>query len=156
MPSSQGRPAGTDRPTPDLDARYVERRTRRTPAAPDAAWAAVRRTAGEGTGLTAYAWAARNLADRLVGGEGRAWRVVAEEAPRRIALEAVARLPGRATLELTVEPDPDRGTGSLVHQVNTFAPDGPLGRAYWHALGPAHRLVFARMLGDTARAAARR
>ena len=148
-------------PTPDLDARFVERRTRQTSARPEEAWAAVRRTAGRGSGLTAYAWAARDLADRLVGGEGEAWRVVSETAPSesdptgRIALEAIARLPGRATLELTVEPvDPTRpGRGSVLTQVNTFAPDGLLGRAYWHALGPAHRFVFARMLSDTSRAA---
>ena len=163
MPSSSraSSPASTG-PVPDLGARFVERRERRTRAPLDDAWAAARRTAGRGAGLTAYAWAGRNLADRLVGGEGEAWRVIAEEPPAdgraRIALEAIARLPGRATLELSVEAeDPSRpGRGCVLIQVNTFDPDGLLGRAYWHALGPAHRLVFSRMLGDTARVADRR
>ncbi len=140
--------------TPDHDARYVEVRQREVPVAPDRAWAAVRRAAGVGTGLTALAWSVRNTVDGLVGGPARAWEVVTEEAPQRLALEAVARLPGRATLELTVEPTRG-GRWALITQTNTFDPDGLVGRAYWHALGPAHRVVFARMLRDVARLAER-
>ncbi len=53
------------------------------------------------------------------------------------------KLPGRAWLQFEVEPD---GDGSLLRQTAIFDPLGLLGLAYWYALYPLHRLVFAGML----------
>jgi hypothetical protein len=52
-------------------------------------------------------------------------------------------LPGRAWLEFEVSP---AANGSLVRQTAIFDPVGLGGLAYWYALYPVHRLVFAGML----------
>jgi hypothetical protein len=62
------------------------------------------------------------------------------------------RLPGRAWLEVEVTP---AANGSLLRQTAIFDPVGLLGLAYWYALYPVHRLVFAGMLKGLIRAAKR-
>jgi hypothetical protein len=63
------------------------------------------------------------------------------------------RLPGRAWLEFEVSPE---GSGSTIRQTAMFDPVGLFGLLYWYALYPLHELVFAGMLRNVARAAARR
>ena len=63
------------------------------------------------------------------------------------------KLPGRAWLEFSVEPD---GPGAVITQTAVFDPRGLWGLAYWYGVWPLHRLVFAGMLRGVARAAAAR
>src|SRR5680860_1633925 len=58
---------------------------------------------------------------------------------RRLVLHAEMRLPGEAWLEWTVEPD---GIRTRLRQTARFRPRGLLGRIYWYAVAPFHRLVF--------------
>ena len=51
--------------------------------------------------------------------------------------------------ESVVEPD---GDGAIVRQTALFDPRGLLGLAYWYALYPVHKLVFAGMLRGIVRA----
>jgi hypothetical protein len=60
------------------------------------------------------------------------------------------KTPGRAWLQFEVEPN---GTGSIVRQTALFDPRGLAGLAYWYALYPLHKLVFAGMLRGIARVA---
>jgi hypothetical protein len=62
------------------------------------------------------------------------------------------RLPGRAWLEFEVS---DSARGSEIRQTAIFDPVGLPGLAYWYALYPLHRLVFAGMLRGIARTATR-
>ena len=71
------------------------------------------------------------------------WRVETYEPPRRLRLQAEMRVPGRAWLEFEVEPD---GSGWTIRQTAVFDPRGLAGLAYWYALYPLHKLVFAGML----------
>jgi hypothetical protein len=60
-----------------------------------------------------------------------------------LRLRAEMRLPGRAWLQLEVEPD---ATGSTITQTALFDPDGVAGLAYWYLVWPIHRRIFASML----------
>ena len=80
------------------------------------------------------------------------WRVEAFEPPRRLRLAAEMRLPGRAWQEFEVS---ENEGGARIRQTATFDPVGLMGLAYWYALYPLHRLVFAGMLRGIARAAER-
>ena len=116
-----------------------------------------------------WLWRVRGGLDLLVGGVGlrrgrrhpvevRAgealdfWRVESFEPDRRLRLLAEMKLPGRAWLEFTVEPD---GVGALITQTAVFDPRGLAGLAYWYGIWPLHRMVFAGMLRNLARAARR-
>jgi hypothetical protein len=79
------------------------------------------------------------------------WRVESIQAGRRLRLFAEMKLPGRAWLDLEVQPD---GDGAQLTQTATFDPAGLGGLAYWYAVWPLHQLVFAGMLRGAARAAA--
>jgi uncharacterized protein YbjT (DUF2867 family) len=79
------------------------------------------------------------------------WRVERVELPRVLRLRAEMRLPGRAWLQLEVDPD---GDGSLVTQTAIFDPKGVGGRLYWWALHPVHAFVFERTLRGLCRQAA--
>ena len=57
------------------------------------------------------------------------------------------KLPGRAWLELEVEPEAD---GTLIRQTAVFDPVGLLGLLYWYAIYPLHARVFAGMLRGVA------
>jgi hypothetical protein len=71
------------------------------------------------------------------------WRVEAVEPNRRLRLAAEMKVPGRAWLQFDVEP---ASTGSVVRQTAMFDPAGLSGLAYWYALYPVHRWIFAGML----------
>ena len=67
------------------------------------------------------------------------WRVERIERGRLLRLRAEMRAPGRAWLELSVEPD---GAGSRYRQRAIFFPKGLSGRLYWLAVLPFHSLIF--------------
>jgi hypothetical protein len=105
------------------------------------------------------AWKLRGWLDKLTGGAGLLrgrrhpgslavgevvdwWRVEKIDRGRLLLLRAEMRAPGRAWLELSVEPD---GTGSLYRQRAIFFPRGLSGRLYWLAVLPFHSLIFPAM-----------
>ncbi|GIU86442.1 MAG: NAD(P)-dependent oxidoreductase [Acidimicrobiia bacterium] len=114
-------------------------------------------------------WRLRGLADRLVGGVGMRrgrrhpddlrvgdaldfWRVETLVPDRLLRLRAEMKLPGEAWLEWRVEHDPP-GERTRLYQRARFHPRGLLGRAYWYALAPFHRMIFrpmARRIGRLA------
>ena len=114
-----------------------------------------------------WLWKLRGWLDLLVGGVGLRrgrrdpvdlqvgdavdfWRVETVDSGRRLRLAAEMKLPGRAWLEFEVTPT---ANGSLIRQTAIFDPVGLGGLAYWYALYPVHRLVFAGMLNGIVRAA---
>ncbi|WP_205759957.1 DUF2505 family protein [Arthrobacter sp. PAMC25564] len=105
------------------------------------------------------AWRVRGWLDKLTGGAGLLrgrrhphllaegevvdwWRVERVDRGRLLRLRAEMRAPGRAWLELSVEPD---GTGSRYRQRAIFFPKGLSGRLYWLAVLPFHSLIFPAM-----------
>jgi uncharacterized protein DUF2867 len=105
-----------------------------------------------------WLWRLRGVIDQLLGGPGLRrgrpehlsvgsaldfWRIEAMDPGRRLRLRAEMRLPGRAWLTWDLEPE---GAGALVTQTACFRPRGLLGRLYWLAVLPFHRLVFPKML----------
>jgi len=153
--------------------RRVDSRTILVDVPPETAFGPIERIGGE-TGWYAWnwLWRLRGFLDLLVGGVGMRrgrpsattlhvgdaldfWRVETLEPNRRLRLLAEMKLPGRAWLELEVEPvegDPER---SRLRQTAIFDPVGLSGRAYWYGLYPVHELVFRGMLRGIARAARR-
>ncbi len=91
----------------------------------------------------------RDPVDLVVGDRLDFWRVEAIEPPRLLRLAAEMKLPGRAWLEYVVEPD---GDGARIIQTASFESEGLLGRLYWHAVAPAHALIFPGMLRGIAAA----
>ena len=107
-----------------------------------------------------WAWKARGLLDRLVGGVGMRrgrrdpddlrvgealdfWRVEAVEPDRLLRLRAEMKVPGRAWLQFEAKP---RGEdGSTLVQTAYFASRGLGGLLYWYALYPIHGLIFGQM-----------
>jgi len=154
--------------TPDRT--FVDSRAVHVPVPPDAAFAPIARIGGEtGWYFADWLWRLRGFLDLLAGGVGLRrgrrhpsrlspgatvdfWRVEAIEPGRRLRLRAEMKLPGRAWLEFTVTGDE---RGSEIRQTATFESLGRTGAAYWHALWPFHRWVFAGMLGAIAQEAAR-
>jgi hypothetical protein len=107
-----------------------------------------------------WLWRLRGFLDLLVGGAGMRrgrrhpvdlrvgdvidwWRVEAFEPGRYLRLVAEMRLPGRAWIEFTVEP---QGGSSLVTQTAIFDPIGLPGILYWYGIYPLHAFVFKGML----------
>ena len=146
--------------------RFVDSRTVQASAPPAAAFAPIRRIGGEnGWYFAVVLWWLRGFLDLLVGGVGMRrgrrnaetlavgdaldfWRVEAFEPDRRLSLVAEMKVPGRAWLQFEVEaigapPDPQ---GSNIRQTAIFDPAGLGGLAYWYALYPVHRWIFAGML----------
>jgi hypothetical protein len=70
------------------------------------------------------------------------WRAERIDRGRLLRLRAEMRAPGRAWLELAVEPE---GTGSRYRQRAIFFPKGLSGRLYWLAVLPFHSLIFPAM-----------
>lgn len=141
--------------------RLVDTRTAVAAVPPDRAFAAVRRIGGRHGWYSAdWLWTLRGWLDLLGGGAGMrrgrrdpddlrvgdvldCWRVEVYERDRRLRLAAEMKLPGRAWLELEVEPHPE---GSRVRQTAIFDPVGLAGLAYWYGIYPLHQVVFAGML----------
>jgi hypothetical protein len=69
------------------------------------------------------------------------------------------RLPGRAWLEMRVEPGGHPSTSrpgtSRYHQRAVFLPRGLAGHAYWASVWPLHAVVFGGMARNIARRAER-
>ena len=133
-------------------------------------WAFARIGGSVGYYTQDWAWRVRGLLDTLVGGVGLRrgrrhpeevrlqdtidfWRVSAVIPSERLQLTAEMKLPGDAWLEWRVEPD---GNGSALSQSAYFRPRGLLGRLYWYAMLPFHRLIFGRMAQGIAQAAEQR
>ena len=129
-------------------------------------WQAVCRVGGErGWYRGEILWKARGLLDQIAGGPGLRrgrrhpdhlsvgepvdfWRVENLDVDRLLVLHAEMRLPGEAWLEWSMEPV---GAGTLIVQTARFRPRGLLGRMYWYAVAPFHRLVFPGLLNGIAR-----
>ena len=150
---------------------FVDRQTLPTPAGrADLYWAFARIGGSVGYYVHDWAWQLRGLVDRLVGGVGLRrgrrhpeevrlhdtvdfWRVAAVEPGRMLQLAAEMKLPGDAWLEWRIADDGERRT---VTQTAYFRPRGLLGRLYWYAMLPFHRMIFRSMLAAVVRAAAHR
>lgn len=113
-------------------------------------------------------WVWRGRVDELVGGSGLRrgrrdpytlrvgdtvdfWRVVAHEPGRRLTLLAEMKTPGSAALHFEVRPQGE--AASRVSVTASFHPAGVKGLAYWHALAPAHALIFPGLVRAIARRA---
>ena len=141
--------------------RIVDSRTAEVAVPAETAFAPVARIGGQtGWYYGNWLWRLRGWLDLLVGGVGLRrgrrdpvdlqvgdavdfWRVEAVELGRRLRLAAEMKLPGRAWLEFEVTPT---ANGSIIRQTAIFDPVGLGGLAYWYALYPVHRFVFAGML----------
>ena len=144
-----------------LGSRLIDRRSLHVPAPPGQAFAPIRRIGGASGWYSARTlWSLRGAVDWVVGGPGLRrgrrdpegvrvgdtidfWRVEGFEPDHLLRLRAEMRLPGRAWLQLEVEPD---ATGSTITQTALFDPDGVAGLAYWYLIWPIHRRIFASML----------
>jgi uncharacterized protein YbjT (DUF2867 family) len=127
-------------------------------APPAAVWRVVRAIGGSnGYYFADSLWKLRGYLDRLAGGMGLRrgrrdpddvvagdtidfWRVVEADAGRRLTLLAEMKMPGSATLEFDLQPQAARQT--RIQVTAYFHPAGARGLAYWHALGPAHAMIF--------------
>ncbi len=140
---------------------YTDLRQRRTRAKPEALWRVIEGIGGEnGWYSFPLAWAVRGWMDKVVGGVGLRrgrrdpdrlhtgdaldfWRVERIDRGRFLRLRAEMRVPGRAWLELSVEPTDDGG--ALYRQRAIFFPRGLGGRLYWWSILPFHGIIFSGM-----------
>lgn len=144
----------------------LEHRQLTTPRSPSQVYKSFSRLGGErGWLYMNWAWQARGLIDRLVGGVGLRrgrrdpdelrvgdaldfWRVEAVEPDRLVRLRAEMKVPGRAWLQFQARPLPEGGT--LLIQTAFFAPKGLFGLLYWYLLYPIHGLIFSGMIRKVA------
>jgi uncharacterized protein YbjT (DUF2867 family) len=149
---------------------YTDVRERRTAAPPAALWTVIEGVGGtNGWYSFPLAWAIRGWMDRLVGGVGLRrgrrdagtlntgdaldfWRVERLERGHLLRLRAEMRLPGRAWLEMSAEPDGASG-GSIYRQRAIYFPKGLAGRLYWWAVWPFHGVIFSGMTNRITEAA---
>ncbi|WP_245413318.1 SDR family oxidoreductase [Arthrobacter celericrescens] len=148
---------------------FLDERTFHSPATAGAVWTIIEGIGGRnGWYSLPLAWRIRGLVDKLQGGAGLKrgrrhpktlgtgevvdwWRVEAIDRGRLLRLRAEMRAPGRAWLELSVEPD---GGGSLYKQRAIFFPRGLGGRLYWLGVYPFHGIIFPSMARNISAAAA--
>lgn len=112
-----------------------------------------------------WAWEARGLLDRLVGGPGLRrgrrdpehlypgeavdfWRVEEVRAPALLRLRAEMKVPGKAWLQFEAIPE---GGGTRLVQTAYFAPTGFAGWAYWYGIYPFHARIFSDLVKAVAR-----
>ena len=137
---------------------YEDVRTLDTEASPQDLWAAVDCIGGDNGWYSArLLWEVRGLIDRIFGGVGLRrgrrdpnvlmvgeavdfWRVEDRVAPHLLRLRAEMKMPGRAWLEFTVEPN--ESGGSTLIQRAVYWPKGLAGHAYWWSVAPFHAFVF--------------
>ncbi len=159
----------TDRYGGDLvGTHFIDSRKTFVPVTASTAFAAIRSIGGHagwywGNSL----WKLRGGLDLLVGGVGLRrgrrsptdlgpgdvldfWRVESVEPDRLLRLRAEMKVPGRAWLQFETTPVPG---GTEITQTAVFDASGLAGIAYWYALYPIHRFVFAGMLRGLARRA---
>jgi hypothetical protein len=150
--------------------RLVDSRALDVAATSGASFGAITRIGGDvGWYYADWLWRIRGALDLLVGGAGMRrsrrdpdalfpgdpldfWRVEAVEHDRLVRLRAEMKVPGRAWLQFEVLGQGDR---SVIRQTALFEPRGLAGLAYWYALYPIHRLIFAGMLRRIGEAAER-
>ncbi|MBG80437.1 MAG: NAD(P)-dependent oxidoreductase [Phycisphaerae bacterium] len=118
---------------------------------------------GHGYYAADWLWRIRGLMDKCLGGPGLRrgrrdnreigcgdaldfWRVLIAEPGRKLLLYAEMKLPGTATLEFEITPDPADSSKSILKQTARFRPRGLLGLLYWHSVKPLHGIVFTGML----------
>jgi uncharacterized protein YbjT (DUF2867 family) len=139
---------------------FVDERSRTGRAEPEKVWKVIESIGGRnGWYSLPLAWRVRGAMDKLAGGAGLNrgrrdstdlqvgeyvdwWRVEAMEEGRRLLLHAEMKAPGRAWLELSVEPE---GDGSRYKQRAIFFPKGLPGRLYWWGVWPFHGFIFPSM-----------
>ena len=139
---------------------YLDERSFSSPADAKHVWTIIEGIGGRnGWYSLPLAWRVRGWLDKLQGGAGLLrgrrhphllaegevvdwWRVERIERGRLLRLRAEMRAPGRAWLELSVEPE---GTGSRYRQRAIFFPKGLSGRLYWLAVLPFHSVIFPAM-----------
>ena len=149
---------------------YVDERTFASDVDPSHVWTIIEGIGGRnGWYSLPLAWSVRGWLDKLWGGAGLLrgrrhphhlvagevvdwWRVERIERGRLLRLRAEMRAPGRAWLELCVEPD---GAGSRYRQRAIFFPKGLSGRLYWLAVLPFHSVIFPAMSRNITAAARR-
>ncbi|MFO7983551.1 MAG: SDR family oxidoreductase [Desulfuromonadales bacterium] len=117
-----------------------------------------------------WLWKLRGVLDRVFGGVGLGrgrrhdrdlhtgdaldfWRVAAVDKPYRLLLVAEMKLPGQATLELTLRENEDRTVE--LRQRGRFWPRGLAGLLYWGAVYPFHYFIFNGMLRGIGQASGR-
>ena len=81
------------------------------------------------------------------------WRVIGLEPQRRLTLLAEMKLPGAAALEFELGAIGARRTEIRITAY--FHPAGAPGLVYWHAMTPAHALIFPGLAGAIAKRAER-
>jgi len=139
---------------------YVDEREQHSTAPVGALWTVIEGVGGEnGWYSFPLAWAIRGWIDKLFGGVGLRrgrrdpdrlhvgdavdfWRVEAIDRGSFLRLRAEMRVPGRAWLEMSAEPD---GEGSRYRQRAVYFPRGLAGRMYWWSIVPVHGVIFAGM-----------
>lgn len=154
-------PGGAPYMLTDREGLIRERQVRELAVEPAVAWNALLTLGGDnGWGSWDWAWRLRGRMDQWIGGPGTRrgrrdpdellpgevldfWRVEAMNPPTSLLLRAEMKVPGKAWLQLEVEPT---STGCRVVQTALFAPRGLRGLAYWWALYPIHLPVFAGLL----------
>ena len=137
---------------------YEDKRVLNSTASPQELWAAVDCIGGHNGWYSAnFLWEIRGLIDRIFGGVGLRrgrrdpkvlmvgetvdfWRVEERVAPHLLRLRAEMKMPGRAWLEFTVEPN-DTGGSTLIQRA-VYWPKGLAGHAYWWSVAPFHAFVF--------------
>ena len=150
--------------------RIIDTRAVSVAVPPARAFAPIRRIGGKRGWYYADAlWTLRGWIDLLCGGIGKRrarrdpehlrvgdvldwWRVEEYVPDRKLRLSAEMKVPGRAWLELEVEP---RDGGSTIRQTAIFDPVGLSGLLYWYSLFPIHAVIFNGMLSSIATRAER-
>ncbi len=139
---------------------FLDERSYSSPADPKNVWTVIEGIGGRnGWYSLPLAWRVRGWLDKLTGGAGLLrgrrhphllaegevvdwWRAERIDRGRLLRLRAEMRAPGRAWLELSVEPE---GNGSRYRQRAIFFPKGLSGRLYWLAVLPFHSVIFPAM-----------
>lgn len=147
---------------------YVDERSYRSSVEAKYVWEVIEGIGGRnGWYSLPLAWEVRGWLDKITGGAGLMrgrrhprhlnegevvdwWRVEHIDRGRLLRLHAEMRAPGRAWLELSVEPS---GSGSIYHQRAIFFPKGLSGRLYWLGVLPFHSIIFPAMSRNIAAAA---
>jgi len=140
---------------------FTDLREQHSTATPENLWRVIEGIGGaNGWYSFPLAWAVRGWMDKLVGGVGLRrgrrdaarlqpgdaldfWRVEELRRGSFLRLRAEMKVPGKAWLEMSVEPDEEGG--SNYRQRAVFFPAGLAGRAYWFAILPFHGVIFAGM-----------
>jgi len=149
---------------------FTDVREQRSKATPEQLWRVIEGIGGKnGWYSFPLAWAVRGWMDKLVGGVGLRrgrrdakvlspgdaldfWRVEKIDRGHSLRLRAEMKVPGKAWLELSAEPDGEGG--SIYHQRAVFFPHGLGGRLYWFAILPFHGGIFSGMANRITAAAA--